>query len=195
MWHYCFSFLKRLTREGGLSPLFSLSASHTPHSLTHTHLTAIVDKSVHCLSDGGVWWLAALHLGFVVVLKVRPHHEEVLPPFIHRNLGFSLNHRVDSSNCGFTRNESTMQLWIHGNLYQNLNQNVVTQRGNEGRCELFILLLNDYHLQTKSLLDRNDVKKPFKVHLNYICILFSLFISWNLQPQKPKETRMTGLSP
>lgn len=89
-----------------------LCLSYPSLSHTHTHLAAIVDKSVHCLSDGRVWWLTALHLGFVVVFEVGSHHEEVLPPFVHRNLGFSLNHCVDSSNCGFTHNESVYQKCI-----------------------------------------------------------------------------------
>lgn len=73
---------------------------------THTHLTPIVDEGFHGLFDGRVWGLTALHLGLKVVFKVRPHHEVVLPPFIHCDLGFGLYHCVDSSNCRLTHSES-----------------------------------------------------------------------------------------
>lgn len=65
-----------------------------------THLAAVVDEGVHGLADGSVGGLTALHLRFEVVLKVRPHHVIVFPPFVHRDLGLGLNDSVDPPNCG-----------------------------------------------------------------------------------------------
>lgn len=78
---------------------------------THTHLTAVVEECVHGLPDGLVWGLAGFDLGLEVVVEVGPHHEVVLAPLVHSDLGFSLNHGVDASNCR-THTTAVRRSWM-----------------------------------------------------------------------------------
>ena len=60
------------------------------------YLAAVGVECVHGFLYGRVWRVACLHLGLEVVPIVRPHHEEILPPFIHCYLSLGLDHCVDT---------------------------------------------------------------------------------------------------
>jgi len=91
----------------------------------YCHLAAVVDESVHGLPDGGVRRLALLHLGLKVVLGVGPHHVVVLPPFVHRDLGFGLDHCVDSSNCSCTCQDRTALKSVSFDFFSTLNMSII----------------------------------------------------------------------
>lgn len=82
------------------------------------HLAAVVDECVHGFPDGQDGGFTALHLGLKVVLKVRAHHEVVVPPFVHSDLGLGLDHCVDPSHYKHTQDTLTLSKVHHQSQQQ-----------------------------------------------------------------------------